>query len=236
MDAQGNEDSVEGTSPIREASVQVPVPALNPDLYRYSGTNEILTFLIDRPFDQYSYRKLASIVGVSHATVGNAVRVLEDNHLVEVESAGNKHLVCINRDRIQTPENTIHRIPQSEFQEPTKEAIESLREELTDVLGVIVYGSVARGDADRRSDIDLWVLVRTDRSRNQSRATDVAKDLAQQDFAGNRYSFHITVESPESVPAYTEDIASIVTAGIPVHRTPDFEKFRSLMEGMIDGR
>jgi len=53
---------------------------------------------------------------------------------------------------------------------------------------------------------------------------------------GERYGFHIVVESPASVPAYTEDIASIVTAGIPVYRTEEFEQFRSLIEGMVDER
>nr|WP_274326211.1 nucleotidyltransferase domain-containing protein [Halosimplex aquaticum] len=30
-----------------------------------------------------------------------------------------------------------------------------------------MFGSVARGEADRRSDIDLWVLVEEDRMTNQ---------------------------------------------------------------------
>lgn len=111
-----------------------------------------------------------------------------------------------------------------------------LVEQLGDVLGIVVYGSVARGEADRQSDVDLWVLVRDNRSRNQQRATELASDLAETRIAGERYGFHIVVESPQSVPAYTEDIASAVTAGLPVYRTDEFEQFRSLMEGMVDER
>ena len=84
--------------------------------------------------------------------------------------------------------------------------------------------------------MDLWVLVREGRSRNQQRATELAKDLAETRIGGERYEFHIVVESPESVPAYTDDIASIVTAGIPIYRTDEFDQFRSLMEGMVDER
>lgn len=217
-----------------EAQINVPVPAKNEELYRHSVTNDLLSFLIDRPFEEYTFRKLASLVGTTHRTVSLAVNILEDNDLVIVTPEGNKKLVSINRERIETPENDVLRIPQSEFQQPVREAVDALIDRLDDVLGILVYGSVARGEADRQSDIDLWVLVREDRSRNQQRAAELAKDLAETRIDGDRYGFHIVVESPESVPAYTEDIASIVTAGLPVYRTEEFEQFRSLMEGMVD--
>ena len=219
-----------------EARINVPVPAKNEELYRHSVTNDLLSFLIDRPFEEYTLRKLASLVGTTHRTVSLAVDILEDNDLVVVTPEGNKKLVGINRDRIETPENDVLRIPQPEFQQPVQEAVDALVDQLDDVLGILVYGSVARGEADRQSDVDLWVLVREERSRNQQRAAELAKGLAETRIGGERYGFHIVVESPESVPAYTEDIASIVTAGIPVYRTDEFEQFRSLMEGMVDER
>ena len=219
-----------------EALVKVPVPAKNGDLYRHSVTNDLLSFLIDRPFEEYTLRKLASLVGTTHRTVSLAVDILEDNDLVVVTPEGNKKLVGVNRDRIETPENDVLRIPQPEFQQPVQEAVDTLVDRLDDILGILVYGSVARGEADRQSDVDLWVLVREDRSRKQQRAAELAKDLAEIRIGGERYEFHIVVESPESVPAYTDDIASIVTAGIPVYRTDEFEQFRSLMEGMVDER
>jgi predicted nucleotidyltransferase len=94
--------------------------------------------------------------------------------------------------------------------------------------------SVARGSADRKSDIDLWVLVRENRSRNQRRATEIGQELSEQRIDGERYDFHVVVESPTSVPAHTEDIAEIVASGIPLYKTEEFEKFQSLVEDMID--
>jgi predicted nucleotidyltransferase len=221
---------------ISEARILVPVPAKNEDLYRYSVTNNLLSFLIDQPFEEYTLRKLASLLGTTHRSVSLAVDVLEDNDLVVVTPKGNKKLVGINRERVETPENDVLRVPQSEFQRPVQEAIDALADQLEGVLGIVVYGSVARGEADRQSDIDLWVLVRKNRSRNQQRAAELASELAETRIDGERYAFHIVVESPESVPAHTEDIASIVTAGIPVYRTDEFERYRSLMEGMVDER
>lgn len=226
--------TITGSHDLSEATIRVPVPAGDSDIYRYSVTDDLLTFLIDRPFEEYTIRTLASIVEVTHRSVSQAVTTLANNDVVTVRHEGNKKLVSINRDRITTPEDSLLRIPQSEFHEPVRRALDELTTELDDVLGILVYGSVARGEADRQSDIDLWVFVEDHRSRSQQRATELARELATTEIHGDRYAFHIVVESPESVPAHTEDIAEIVAAGIPIYETEQFEQFRSLMEGLVD--
>lgn len=223
-------------SDIDRATVEVPVPANDPDLYRYEVTDELLRFLIDRPFNEYTQRKLASLLGRSHRSIGMAVAVMEANELLTVTAEGNKKLVRINRERVSRPSQPILRIPQPEFHEPVQTAVGELGEQLDDVLGIEIYGSVARGEADRQSDIDLWVLVRENRGRNQTRAQEVGKELEDRSFDGSRYGYHIVVESPDSVPTYTEEIAEIVRSGITLFDTEEFDKFRSLMEGMIDER
>ena len=216
------------------ATITVQIPATNPDIYRYEMTDRLLQFLIGRPFEGYSQRELASLFEVSPGSVANAVEVLEDNGLVLVERDGNKKLVRINRERVELPDEPVLRIPQVEFHEPVRRAVTELRDALGDVLGILVYGSVARGTADRKSDIDLWILVRESRGRNQRRAAEVGSELSERRIGGDRYDFHLVVESPNSVPAYTEDVAQIVTSGIPLYETEEFEQFRSLMEGMVD--
>jgi predicted nucleotidyltransferase len=69
------------------------------------------------------------------------------------------------------------RIPPTEFHRPVRTATERLAEKLDGVVGVVLYGSVARGEADRRSDIDLWVAVRADRPSNQRAASRVESEL-----------------------------------------------------------
>lgn len=228
------EVEMDGTSETPISTIKVPVPAKNPDIYRYETTDRLLHFLLNHPFEEYTQRKLASLFEVSPGSVGNAVEVLEDNGLIIVGYEGNKKLVRINRERVETPDEPVLRIPQTAFHEPVRRAVAELRAELEDVLGILVYGSVARGDADRKSDVDIWVLVREDRGRNQRRATEVGSELSEQKFDGERYDFHIVVESQNSVPAYTEDIAKIVASGIPLYETEEFEKFQSLMEEMAD--
>lgn len=223
-------------SDIDRATIEVPVPAQDPDLYRYQVTDELLRFLIDRPLKEYTQRQLASLLDRSHRSIGMAVGVMEPNGLLTVTPEGNKKLVSINRERVSRPSQPVLRIPQPEFHEPIQTAVRELRERLDGVLGIEVYGSVARGEADRQSDIDLWVLVREHRGRNLTRAQEVGTELADRTFDGDRYDYHIVVETPESVPEYTAEIAEIVRSGITLFQTEEFERFRSRMEGMVDGQ
>jgi len=88
---------------------------------------------------------------------------------------------------------------------------------------------VARGEADRRSDIDLWVLTRSGRAESQREANAIARDLEDTEFDGDRYAYDIDVEAVQAIPAYTEDIREIVVSGIPVYKTNDFETVENLL-------
>jgi predicted nucleotidyltransferase len=213
---------------ISEARILVPVPAKNEDLYRYSVTNNLLSFLIDRPFEEYTLRKLASLLGTTHRSVSLAVDVLEDNDLVVVTPKGNKKLVGINRERVETPENDVLRVPQSEFQRPVQEAIDALADQLEGVLGIVVYGSVARGEADRQSDIDLWVLT-GDRAE-QHKANEIAKELGEERFDGDRYEFQILVESLESARGHSNRLEDVFADAITL---ADSDELRDLKQEVL---
>jgi predicted nucleotidyltransferase len=164
------------------------------------------------------------------------VNVLSSNDLVTESPESNQRLVQINRQRLSIPDDPIPRIPQSEYRQPVKTAVTKLRENISDVVGIILYGSVARGDADRRSDIDLWVLTRSGRAESQREANAVRNDLEEMEFDGDRYAYDIDVEAVKAIPAYTDDIREIIVSGIPVYKTSDFETVENLLleEGAAD--
>jgi predicted nucleotidyltransferase len=166
--------------------------------------------------------------------VGRAVDTLEANDLVWETTDGNRRLIQINRDRLSVPDDPFLEIPQVEFHEPVKAAVDELTERLEDVVGIILYGSVARGEADRRSDIDLWVLVGADRQANQREANAVQVDLEECTFENNRYGYDIDVEAVASIPAYPSDVREIVVSGIIVYETPNFETIRNLLRNETD--
>jgi predicted nucleotidyltransferase len=157
------------------------------------------------------------------------VSVLSANDLVVDSPEGNQRLVQINRQRLSIPDDPITRIPQSEFHQPVKTAVTKLRENISDLVGIILYGSVARGEADRRSDIDLWILTRSGRAEGQREANAIARDLEDREFNGERYAYDLDVEAVQAIPAYTDDIRDIIVSGIPVYKTSDFETVENLL-------
>jgi predicted nucleotidyltransferase len=220
----------------RGTFISLSVPAPEPDIFGNKATNDILLFLSRHRFREFTVRELADRTDNAIQTTRRSVDVLEKNGLVVDSPEGNRRLVRINRERLSVPDDPYLRIPQEEFQEPVKAAVGRIEDRLDGVKAVVLYGSVARGEADRRSDIDLWVLVGKDRAESQREANRIKQDLVERRFDGDRYGYDIDVESVSSIPRYTEEIREILESGIPVYETEEFEKVEKLLlnEGGAD--
>jgi predicted nucleotidyltransferase len=225
----------ESTDPP-EASISLSIPPSDPDLFKHKATSDVLLFLTNHRFSDFSLRELATQIGHSHQSVRRAVNVLSSNDLIIESPESNQRLVQINRQRLSIPDDSILRIPQSEYHQPVRTAVMKLCENINDVVGIILYGSVARGEADRRSDIDLWVLTRSGRAESQREANAISRDLEEMEFDGDRYAYDIDVEAVQAIPTYTDDIREIIISGIPVYKTSDFETVENLLleEGAVN--
>lgn len=163
--------------PERGLSIELALPIRESDLFKHGATTHILGFLSDNPEINVSIRQLARVVPLSERATREAIDVLEANTLVETFHKGNARRVHINRDRLNNPNDPIRSIPQTQFQTPVRIARHYIEEELENVMGIILFGSVARGKADRQSDIDLWVLVGSDHMQQRHNANKLAKHL-----------------------------------------------------------
>jgi predicted nucleotidyltransferase len=196
--------------------VALALPVSAPTLFASKATGDVLEFLATRPDESYTLSELSQRVGHNKSTVGRAVDPLVENGLLVDDPTGNARLLSIDSERVSLPSDPVTRVPQTEFHAPVRAAVDRLRSELDGVIGTVVYGSVARGTADRRSDIDLWTLVETDRAANQRRANEIRVELESRRFDGERYAFDIDVECADSVPAYAESVRQILDEGVPV--------------------
>lgn len=229
METNSNGDSDDGTR------ITVDIPLQDSRLFKGEATDDILLFLTRHHDESFSMTDIAKAVGYTRPTITKTVDVLSNNDLVVEERDGSRRLVQINRNRLILPDDPYLEIPQSEFHVPVKAATEAILDELDGTLAIVLYGSVARGEADRRSDIDLWVLVREDRMSNQRRANQVRQSLEEDTFDGNRYAFEIDVEGLQAVPNYTDDLQEILRNGIAVHRTDEFDTVsKMVLHGDVD--
>jgi predicted nucleotidyltransferase len=201
-----------GANRDEQATVKLPVPAPDPELFRHTATDDLLRLLLDNPYEQFTIRELGRVTDNAAQSVKRAVDVLEANGIVVVDTEGNRRLVSINRSRVAKPDDPVLRVPQSEFHPPLRAALDRIHADLSEVKGVLVFGSVARGRADRRSDIDLWVLA-GDRIE-QHRANELAKELGQERFDGDRYEFQILVETPDSARSHGNRLKEVFADAI----------------------
>ena len=195
-----------------QATVGLPIPAPDPDLFRHGATDDLLCLLSDNPYERFTIRELGRLTDNAAQSVKRAVDVLEANGLVVVETSGNRRLVGINRRRVTNPDDPVLRVPQPEFHPPVRAAVDRIRDELDAVEGILVFGSVARGRADRRSDIDLWVLA--DDRADQHRVNELATELGQERFDGDRYEFQVLVETLESARGHGDRLEEVFTDAI----------------------
>lgn len=197
----------------------VPLPVPNERLFRYAATGDVLVLLANNPHTQFSIRDIRRATEHSPSSVTDTVDLLGETDLVHIAREGNKKLVRINRERLSKPDDPIMQIPQTEFHDPIRTLVDQLRDRLDNVAGILIFGSVARGEADRTSDIDCFVLVTDEKATAQRQAHELARDLGDQRFDGDRYQFQVLVESVRSVTNIGDRLHEIFTEGIVLYET-----------------
>lgn len=180
-----------------ETTIALEYPFPDERVFRYQAMQDLLRLLIEEPYEEYTVSALAEMVGANQATVSKAVKLLTELGPVQTRRDGRKQYVSINRDRLTKPD-PVFSIPQTEFHKPVRAFVDRAREEIDDLAGILLFGSVARGAADRASDIDLLVIVEEAKTQARRTVQSIVSDLEVTKFDGNRYTFEVLVESTES--------------------------------------
>jgi predicted nucleotidyltransferase len=209
--------------------ILLDIPPQSEKLFGSTATESVLSFLSRHHTEEFSIGDLVEAVDYSQPSVSKAVTVLSETDLVVERREGNTRWVQINHERLHVPDDPYLQIPQAEFQIPVRTAATTLRSELDGAIGIVLYGSVARGEADRRSDIDLWVLVEGDRMANQRAANEVKQALEEEEFENGRYEYEIDIEALQAVPKYISEIRDVLSDGIVIHETEKFQTVRNMV-------
>ncbi|MXV60728.1 HTH domain-containing protein [Natronorubrum sp. JWXQ-INN-674] len=192
------------------------------NLFRIRAADDILRLLADAHETEFTIPELVEATDVTRSTVWRAVDLLEEFGAVRTRKTPQRTYVSIDPDRLQK-DDPILAVEQPEFHEPIRTFVRQVgtavteSDDVNELLGVIVFGSVARGNADRRSDIDLFVVVDGDRTSGRRLVTDAVADLHEQRFDGDRFDFEPYVESVESVRRAGSKLEEIFREGITVH-------------------
>nr|WP_231554342.1 nucleotidyltransferase domain-containing protein [Halobellus rufus] len=207
-------------------SIELQYPFPEDRVFRYQAMQDVLDILIDQPYATYSMSELATLTGANQGTISKAVHLLSELDVVETIPDGRTQQVRINRDRLTKPDPVLS-IPQAEFHHPVQAFLQRLEDELGELVGVVLFGSVARGEADRASDIDLLVVVDSDKPAARRTVQSVVSDLEDQRFGGNRYTFQPLVESTASVHRIGDQLRPQFDDGITLVGSDQLSELRT---------
>ena len=206
-------------------------PAGDTEIFRIGAADEILRVLVDAHEEEFTILELVDVTGVTRSTVWRAVELLDGLDILNVRDTPQRKYISIDSDVLQKAD-PILAIEQSEFHAPVRTFAESVQntldksDKIDRLIGIIIFGSVARGDADRQSDIDCFVVVEGDRTTARRLITDVVSELRDQRFDGDRFEFEQYVESVESATRAGGKLREIFAEGIAIYEAPGLQDVR----------
>lgn len=191
------------------------------DVFRLTAADEIIGLLVDAHETEFSIPELVNATGAARSTVWRAVDLLDSLGVVRVRETPQRNYVSIDPERLRKGDPVLT-IEQPEFHDPIRTFVERVQDafdesdDVEQLVGIVVFGSVARGEADRRSDIDLFVVLDGDRTSARRLVTDVVGNLSEERFDGDRFEFEPYVESVDSATRAGSKLREIFEEGITV--------------------
>jgi predicted nucleotidyltransferase len=195
-------------------------------VFRYQAMQDVLALLIEEPYGEFTVSQLATMTEANQASVSKAVSLLRELGPIQTRRDGRKQYVSVDRDRL-TKSDPVLSIPQSEFQKPVRAFVDRVAEEVDELVGILLFGSVARGEADRASDIDIMVFVDGDRTQARRTVQEIVKDLEETKFDGNRYEFETLVESTGSAKRIGDRLRQQFDDGITIVASDELSDIRT---------
>lgn len=216
-----------------KSGVVLPIPLPNQQVFRYQAADDILELLYRNPHREFTVTELRETTDHGGKSVENALNILGSLDIIQRRNDGRKSLIQIDQTRIQKPDDPILEIPQAEFRTPVQAFLEEAKQRQGEnLVAVLLFGSVARGDADRASDIDVQVLVADELLKARRELQAARQDIETRRFDGNRYEIQLLVESVESAENYGEKLQEIFSEGIELYAA---EPFADVKEVVFNG-
>lgn len=195
-------------------------------VFRYQAMQDIIHHLANNPFEAFTQKELAAITDSDVSSISRSVDLLEELGVLDIDDR-NPARIRVDQNHISGAD-PLFMIPQREFREPVRAFLDELAtgveasDDIDELVGVVLFGSVARGGADRSSDIDLLVVAAGDATHARRITSKLARDLEERTFGGDRYQFEVLVETPASAASHGDALREILDEGIVLERTDAF--------------
>jgi len=221
------------------AKVLLDFPFPEERVFRYQAMQDTLHHLVNNPLQEFTQTELATMTGADVSSISRSVGLLEQLGVVSV-AEGKPTKIKIDQDHLQRSD-PLFSIPQAEFRKPVQRYLDELHAKVADsaevsnLVGIVLFGSVARGEADRQSDIDVLVFVDGDLTYGRRLCTQVAREIETETFDGQRYEFEILVETPDTALSHGKELAEIFDEGLILEHTERLANIREEVYADVSG-
>ena len=144
-----------------------------------------------------SEREIASIIKVSHMSINRIMPELSAINFVDCVRIGNTNQWNVNRKSYAY--KIFSKLIQSinSMKSPLEDLKKTLLQGLSknNIMKIVLFGSIAKGDEEEGSDIDVFILV--EKSKDKDKVESEIERLSNEcyDLYGNRLSVYIMTES-----------------------------------------
>ncbi len=125
-------------------------------MYQKITQLKTLTLFLDNPYEKYYLREAARLLNMSPMTLRRSLNLLLKERLILKEKIKNQILYYAN---IQNPAFKHMKISHNLSWLENRNAVEFIRRIIPSASTIILYGSYAKGENDKKSDIDIMVIT-----------------------------------------------------------------------------
>lgn len=141
-----------------------------PSLFRNTTSSRVLATILRYPDREWTGRELARESGCAPTHTLRELERIFDEGLVRVRPVGRANVWGLHAGHALIPELSRIASMESMSRERLFATIRKGLERSPGILRIVLFGSIARGEERPRSDVDLFVLVRTDRDKQSLQA------------------------------------------------------------------
>ncbi|MDP2278621.1 MAG: nucleotidyltransferase domain-containing protein [Nitrospirota bacterium] len=124
-------------------------------MYQKITQLNVLSLFMDNPYEKYYLREAARLLNMSPMTLKRALELLLKSKLIQKEKTKNQILYSA---KMQSPAFRHLKISRSLSWLEDKNLIEFLKKRIPGISSIVLYGSYAKGEDDKKSDIDIMVI------------------------------------------------------------------------------
>jgi predicted nucleotidyltransferase len=164
-----------------------------------------LRVLFRFPGKDFTTRELSKLVGVSHTGVLKALKELEEMNVVDIGTHGRAYVVRLNNESfLIQPLRYLFDLEGNTVDHLAKDIKKAFR--ARDVDSVAIFGSIAKGNEESRSDIDLLIITK-DKKKAEDGVSKLQGEIVGK--YGNPISPHIMLpEEFKKESGFRKDVLS----------------------------